>query len=76
MLLEEVRDEDKTNRLLFKVLIEEDSLIISAKARGNKGPTLINIEEIIGPYVDSITIKRIRKTCNSIYLKKKQGKVV
>ena len=52
MLLEEVRDEDKTNRLLFKVLIEEDSLIISAKARGNKGPTLINIEEIIGPYVD------------------------
>lgn len=34
ILLKEVRDDGEHKKLLFNVLIKEDSLIIAAKARG------------------------------------------
>lgn len=70
MLLKEVRDKGRHRRLLFKVLIEEDALIISAKGRENEEPVLINIGTIIGPYADENTIQKLKESCRLIYLQK------
>lgn len=70
MVLKEVRDEGKHKKLLFKILIEEDALIISAKSRENEEPVLINIESIVAPYVDKSTVQKLRRNCSAIYSKK------
>lgn len=67
MLLKEVRYEGINKKLLFKVLIEEDSLIISTKCRESKEPVLVDLETIIKPYVDDKTIKQIRVAFRTIY---------
>ena len=72
MLLEEVRykDEKKHNKLLFNLLIKEETLIISAKCRGNKYPISINLETIIKPYLEPEEVEEVRKVIKSIYKKK------
>lgn len=70
MLLKEVRDNGKHKKLLFKVLIEEDNLIISAKGPENEEPVLINIGTIISPYLDKTTMNKIKENCQSIYTRK------
>jgi len=68
MVLEEVRDKGKHKKLLFKILIEEDSFLISIKCREHKEPVLIDIS----PYVDKTTMVRIKEVCKSIYKKKRE----
>jgi len=72
MVLEEVRDKGKHKKLLFKILIEEDSFLISIKCREHKEPVLIDISSVISPYVDKTTMVRIKEVCKSIYKKKRE----
>ena len=72
MLLKEVRHEGKHKKLLFKVLVEEDSLVISTKCRDSKEPILIDLETIIGPYIDVNSLEQIRSICNLIYKQKRK----
>ena len=74
MILEEVRHEDekKHKKLLFNLLIEEGALIISAKCRGVKEPIPINLETIIGPYLEPNEMDDVRRAFKSIYTKKEK----
>ncbi|WP_129724691.1 hypothetical protein [Xylanivirga thermophila] len=71
ILLKEVRDDGEHKKLLFNVLIKEDSLIIAAKARGKEEETLIDIKNILEPYVEPEEIEMLKDTCNNIYNKTK-----
>ena len=69
ILLEEVRDEGDHKKLLFNVLVKEDSIIIATKVRGNKEETLVDIGSILKNHVEPREIEVLRETCNSIYNK-------
>lgn len=71
ILLKEVRDDGEHKKLLFNVLIKEDSLIIATKTRGKKEETLIDIKSILEPYVEPEEIEMLKDTCNNIYNKTK-----
>lgn len=47
MVLKEVRDKGKHQKLLFKIIIEKDSFLISTKCRDYKEPILIDIGSIV-----------------------------
>lgn len=70
ILLKQVRDDGEHKKLLFNVLVKEDSLIIATKARGSKEETQVAVESILEPYVKPEEIKVLKETCNSIYKKK------
>lgn len=70
-LLEQVRDEGEYKKLLFNVLIKEDTLIIATKARGSKEETLVDVGNILKPYIEPEKIEVLRDTVNEIYKKTK-----
>lgn len=76
MLLKEIREEvedkkgKKSEKLLFKTFIEEDSLKISIKNKDCKEPIIVDINSIIGPYADTNTMEQIRGVFRSIYINK------
>lgn len=70
MVLKEVRDKGKHQKLLFKIIIEKDSFLISTKSRDYKEPILIDIGSIVSPYVDKETMEKMKATCKSIYKQK------
>ncbi|MFA9423466.1 MAG: hypothetical protein ACERLG_07795 [Sedimentibacter sp.] len=78
MILKEVRKEvedkkgNKTRKLMFITLIEEDSLKISIKNKDYKESVLVDFNSIIGPYLDKATIKQVRAIYKSIYSQKKK----
>ena len=71
ILLEQIRDEGEHNKLLFNVLVKEDSLIIATKARGSKEETLVDMGQILEPYIEPERIEILKDACCSIYNKKK-----
>ncbi|WP_123053059.1 hypothetical protein [Clostridium sp. JN-1] len=70
MVLKEVRDKGKHQKLLFKIIIEKDSFLISTKCRDYKEPILIDIGSIVSPYVDKETMEKMKATCKLIYKQK------
>jgi hypothetical protein len=75
LLLKEVRytvdkNQRKHQKLLFKLLVEKDAILISSKCRDVNEPILINLETILMPYLDSEDIKALRRIAKSIYQKK------
>lgn len=73
MLLKEVRHIGKSGeRLLFKILIEKDTLVISAKCRGEQEPILVDVIGIVEPYVKTAGVQILKKVCNVVYLKRQQ----
>ena len=70
MLLEEVRYKGKHDKLLFKILLTPDSLIISTMCRESKEPVRIDLKSIIDPYVDAETMNKVKATCKLIYEQK------
>lgn len=73
MLLKEVRHETKEGKkLLFKVLIEEDALVISATCRGEDSPVLVDLTRIMEPYMKPAAMRVMKKVCNVVYLRRQQ----
>lgn len=68
-LLQQIRDEEEPSKLLFNVLVKEDSLIIATKARGKKQETLVDMKSIIEPYAEPREIEVLKDACNTIYNK-------
>ena len=68
-LLQQVRDEEEPSKLLFNVLVKEDSLIIATKARGKKEETLVDMKSILEPYAEPGEIEVLKDACNAIYNK-------
>lgn len=72
MVLNDIRDKGKNNRLLGKVLIEKEDIIISIKGRDCEEPVTEGICSYLKPYVDEITLKNMKRIINEVYLKKMQ----
>lgn len=73
MLLKEVRHTGKSGeRLLFKILIEKDTLMISAKCRGEQEPILVDVIRIVEPYIKTAGVQVLKKVCNVVYIKRQQ----
>ncbi len=74
MLLKEVRKDD--NKLLFKILVEKESLIISIKGRGCKEPILYDLKDILGPYITNDIRHNLKTIFRIIYEKKLEEKKI
>jgi hypothetical protein len=72
MLLKEVRqeDENKNSKLLLKLLVEEETVIISLKCRWSKEPVNIDLESIINPYLKPKEALILKKIINLVYRRK------
>ena len=68
-LLRQVRDKEEPSKLLFNVLVKEDSIVIATKARGKKEETLVDMKNILEPYTEPEEIEVLKDACNSIYNK-------
>lgn len=70
ILLKQVRDTGEHKKLLFNVLVKEDSLLIETKARGCDEVKQIAVEDVLGPHIEPEKLNLLRETCNSIYKNK------
>lgn len=70
MDLKDIRSKGEHSRLLGKVLIEKDDIVISIKGRDEKEPVNEGLCSYLKQYVDEATLMSMKQIINEVYLKK------
>lgn len=71
MDFKEIRTKDRFQKLLGKVLIEKDDMVISIKVHGLDKPETEGICSLLEPYVNEKELNDMKRIFNKAYQKKK-----
>ncbi|MVX64257.1 hypothetical protein GKZ28_11200 [Clostridium chromiireducens] len=72
MDLRDIRSKGESGRLLGKVLLEKNDILISIKGRDDKEPVDEGLYSSLEPYMDENQKKIIKQIINDVYIKKMQ----
>lgn len=72
MDLRNIRSKGENRRLLGKVLLEKNDIVISIKGRDDKEPVHEGLYSSLEPYMDENQKKIMKQIINDVYIKKMQ----